>query len=136
MISLISEVHNALLAHARDGTPEEVCGVLGGRRESDTRVESVHRIQNVASQPRIKYVIDPEAQLDAMEDIETSGEDIVGFYHSHPDGPKEPSETDVTRATWPGFHYLIVSLPGQTVSAWRFDGERFERKEVVVLSRR
>ncbi|HET7325216.1 MAG TPA: desampylase, partial [Halococcus sp.] len=133
---LTNEVHDALLEHARDGTPEEVCGVLGGRCGSDTRVESVHRVPNVASQPRVEYVIDPEAQLDVMEDIETSGEAVVGFYHSHPDGPNEPSETDVTRATWPGFYYLIVSLPGQTVGTWHWDGERFEREEIRVLSRR
>ena len=135
MISLTSEVHEALLEHAHDGAPEEVCGVLGGRRKSDTRIESVHRVPNVASHPRVEYVIDPEAQLDAMEDIESGGQAVVGFYHSHPRGPEGPSETDAARATWPGFHYLIVTLDGQpSIGAWRWDGERFEKGVLNVIS--
>lgn len=132
MISLTSEVRDALLTHARDGAPAEVCGVLGGQCGSATHIESVHHVPNVATNPRVEYVIDPEAQLDAMEDIEAAGWEVVGFYHSHPTGPTGPSETDAARATWPGFHYLIVALDTQTVGAWRWDGEQFERERLTV----
>lgn len=132
MISLGEGVRETLLAHAQEGAPEEVCGVLGGRRDDPVRVESVHRAPNVAGRPRVEYTIDPAVQLDVMDDIEASGEEVVGFYHSHPVGPDGPSETDVARATWPEHYYLIVSLDGPTVGAWYWDGEGFERAAVSV----
>ncbi len=135
MISLTRETHEALLAYAQEGVPEEVCGVLGGHRESDTHIESIYRIPNVATNPHVEYVIDPEAQLDAMEEIESTGREVVGFYHSHPRGPEEPSETDAERATWPGFYYLIVALDGQpSISTWRWTGERFETGVLDIIS--
>ena len=132
MLRLDSAVRETLLDHAREGAPAEICGVLGGHRDDEVRIESVHRTPNVATRPRGEYAIDPAAQLDAMESIESEGSEVVGFYHSHPAGPAGPSETDATRATWPDFHYVIVSLDGPTIGAWRWDGERFERDEVVV----
>ena len=134
VISLSNGVCPTLLEHAREGAPEEVCGVLGGRRGNASRVESVHQVPNVATRPRTEYRIDPEAQLDAMETIEAAGRGVVGFYHSHPTGPREPSETDAAWATWPGFHYLVVSLDGLTVGAWRWDGERFENELLTISS--
>jgi proteasome lid subunit RPN8/RPN11 len=133
VIALTNEGRDALLEHAQNGAPEEACGVLGGRRESNIRIESIHRVPNVATKPRVEYVIDPETQLDAMEDIESTGKDVVGFYHSHPSGPTGPSETDAQRATWPGHCYLIVALDGEpSIGAWRWDGERFEREQLTV----
>ncbi|MFC6725709.1 Mov34/MPN/PAD-1 family protein, partial [Halobium palmae] len=84
------------------------------------------------------YELDPEAALEAIERVESSGRDVVGFYHSHPRGPLEPSATDRARATWPGYVYCIVVPGGESgtssegVRAWRWTGEAFESLDVEV----
>jgi proteasome lid subunit RPN8/RPN11 len=38
------------------------------------------------------------------------GEDIIGFYHSHPDHPAQWSQTDLSEAHWFGCSYVITSV--------------------------
>jgi proteasome lid subunit RPN8/RPN11 len=120
--------HDSLLEHARAGAPDEVCGVLGGVDPTDgpTRVTTTVAVPNVASSSETRYELAPEGMIDAIERTEESAEHL-GFYHSHPRGPPEPSATDRAQATWSGYVYAIVSLPDARVRAWRWTGERFER---------
>lgn len=132
MLVLTADVRDALLAHAREGAPREVCGVLGGSGGGRaTRVTSVHRVPNVAASPRTEYRLAPEDQFAAMEAVEAAAETVVGFYHSHPRGPPRPSATDEARATWPDHYYVIVVPDEALVGAWRWTGERFERESVA-----
>lgn len=136
MIEFTRDAYDAIVGHAREGRPLEVCGVLAGEHGDDvSRVERVYRAENVSETPETEYYIDPEAQLAIVEEIEEHGRDVAGFYHSHPAGPTTPSETDADRATWPGLTYAIVCLDGEPyVGAWRWndtDG-RFDQ-EVVRL---
>lgn len=136
MIELSRAAYDDIVAHARDGRPHEICGVLGGDYGDDvSRIESVHRAQNASETPETEYYIDPEEQLSIVEEIEGRNRDVAGFYHSHPAGPTTPSETDADRATWPGFSYVIVCLDGEPyVGAWRWnesDG-RFEQEVVRI----
>jgi len=137
-------VHDAVLEHAREGAPDEVCGVLGGVRATleaagaDDRASvarTVERVSNTAPTPRTRYELDPTEQFRAMESIEGAGGDLVGFYHSHPRGPPRPSATDEALATWAGYSYVIVSLggPEPEVRSWRWTGERFEREAVELV---
>lgn len=140
MIVLDPSVREAIVAHAREGAPEEVCGVLGGTysdtglSEGPSRVRTARRVTNVAATPRTRYELDPAEQFRAMEAVEGDGEDVVGFYHSHPRGPSRPSATDEALATWTGYSYVIVSLDGveSRLGSWRWTGEGFERERVEV----
>ena len=125
-LTLRPALRDRLLTLAREGAPEEVCGVLGGR---DGRVTRVEPVPNVAATPETRYELDPAATVEAIERVEDSTAHL-GFYHSHPRGPPEPSATDEAQATWPGFVYCIVSLPGSRVRAWRWTGDAFERLTV------
>lgn len=143
-IAFSHDAYEELVAHAHEGTPREVCGVLAGERtgleadasngdrESVRRVRSVHRAANVARSPRRTYLIDPEEQLVIMEGIEERGHEVVGFYHSHPTGPPHPSPTDEDRATWAGYSYVICLSDVPFVGSWRWNGERFV-PEIVSL---
>lgn len=138
MIELPRDVYDAVVDHAREGAPEEVCGVLGGEYGDEaTRVAAVHRADNAAASPTTEYYIEPGEQLTLMEAIESEGRDVAGFYHSHPAGPPRPSDTDVDRATWPGMSYLVVVLAGRYpyVGSWRWDGDagRFDQEVVRLL---
>jgi proteasome lid subunit RPN8/RPN11 len=81
-----------MVAHALAGYPLEVCGVLLGR---DGRVEGVVRTENrERERPRVRYEIAPEDLLRIQREARARGQEILGFYHSHPDHPARPSETD------------------------------------------
>jgi proteasome lid subunit RPN8/RPN11 len=152
-IVIPESVREEMITHAREGAPEEVCGILAGVRgkseedeseEDESRVEECHPAENVAENPRVRYEIDPREQLELMEAIEESGREVVGFYHSHPRGPAGPSATDAVQATWPDRSYVIVSLEGSeedvsdegdvSVGSWRWTGEEFVEESVRVES--
>jgi proteasome lid subunit RPN8/RPN11 len=133
--------YDAVLDHARDGAPEEICGVLGGTTGEGgegngggrRRVDTALPIENVADLRRTRYELDPAEQLERFEAIEDDGGEVVGFYHSHPTGPSGPSATDEAQATWPGASYVIVDVSGDpSLGSWRWTGERFEEETVRV----
>ena len=100
-------------------------------------VDRYRRAENVATNPRTAYELDPEEQLAHMQAIEDAGREVVGFAHSHPAGPPRPSATDERQATWPGYHYLIVSLDGTEpyVGCWRWTGAAFAAEPLGIRSR-
>jgi len=137
MIRFDSDTHGEVIQHAREGKPHEVCGVLGGNRDDgEAQVGYVRRVENVSETPRVNYLMEPEEQLEAIDEVQEAGYDVVGFYHSHPEGPEQPSETDAERANWPDHSYVIVSLGlGEPFTgSWVWTGEEFEQEEVVAES--
>jgi proteasome lid subunit RPN8/RPN11 len=116
----------AIEAHAAETYPEECCGFLIGTPETPARVASVRRARNIAETNRERrYVIDPLEQLSVEKALDMTREAILGFYHSHPNHPAEPSEFDRTHAvpwyTW----YVILSIVDRkpaSLRAWSFDG--------------
>jgi proteasome lid subunit RPN8/RPN11 len=82
----------AMLARALEGYPFEVCGVFLGRGSVVRRALAV--VNREVEAPRVRYQIAPEDLLRIQRDAESEGLEIVGYYHSHPDHPARPSETD------------------------------------------
>lgn len=77
---------------ARTGYPFEVCGVLLG--EDGTVREVVPVLNRETESPRVRYQIAPEDLIRIQREARDAGCEIVGYYHSHPDHPARPSETD------------------------------------------
>ena len=109
-------VVEAIVAHARDAAPAECCGVLLGFPEE---ILEALRVRNLADSPA-RYLLDPAEHVRIRRDARTSGMEVLGFYHSHPHSPAEPSDTDVAQAEYPGSLYLIVSLSGTRPAARLF----------------
>jgi proteasome lid subunit RPN8/RPN11 len=95
-----------IIDRARAARPKEACGLLGGR---DGCVTRIYPLPNTEQSP-VRYLAEPQAQLDAMLEIEERGDEIVGIYHSHLNAPAYPSPTDVAMAAYPDAVHLIVSL--------------------------
>jgi len=57
-----------------------------------------------------RYNIDPRELIRIQREGRERGEDIVGFYHSHPDHPAQWSPTDLAEAHWFGCSYVITSV--------------------------
>jgi len=103
-----------MIAQAREGKSEEICGVLSGRGNLVTRS---YRAKNVADQPIVTYNISPQDQYRIFRDIDEHEEELLAIYHSHPASPAYPSATDLRLAFYPEAAYIILSLawPDQPV---------------------
>ncbi|MFB6142949.1 MAG: desampylase [Halorientalis sp.] len=135
-LTLARPAYDTVVAHACDEAPAEACGVLGGTRGADEcSVDLALRASNAADDPHSRYELDPAEQGALLERVEGTGRDVVGFYHSHPEGPPRPSEADVAGATWAGYTYAVVDLSGSHpfLGAWRWTGADF-RQEAVALA--
>lgn len=100
-----SIVDDELLRLANAEHPREVCGLLLGR---DALVQEVRSCKNVHPQPTNHFEIDPQALIDAHRAARAGGPQVLGYFHSHPSGPPEPSATDRAHATVDGRVWAIV----------------------------
>ena len=106
-----------MLSAATTAAPEECCGILFGR---GGRIERALQAANVASEPRRRFEIEPQALVDAHRAARAGGPQVIGYYHSHPGGPAVPSATDREQAAHDGSVWAILGEGG--VTFWR-DGE-------------
>jgi proteasome lid subunit RPN8/RPN11 len=65
-----------------------------------------------------RYWIDPQDLLVAQRYARDRQINILGIYHSHPDHPAVPSESDRLLA-WSDYSYLILSVQSGIVSDYR-----------------
>jgi proteasome lid subunit RPN8/RPN11 len=113
MLKLARATYDAIRRHGEETYPYECCGVLLGRMsDDDTRVvASTARCGNTRTDsPHNRYNIDPRELVRIQREGRERGEDIVGFYHSHPDHPAQWSPTDLAEAHWIGCSYVITSV--------------------------
>ena len=121
MLKLSQSDYLSLRQHGEETYPHECCGVLLGRFDdngaesiSESVTKSVSRIARCgntrADSPHNRYQIDPRELIRIQREGRERGEDIVGFYHSHPDHPAQWSSTDLAEAHWFGCSYVITSV--------------------------
>lgn len=105
----------SVLAHAQEGYPFEVCGVFVGQ-PAEGRVQRIVRVRNREQEtPRVRYAIAPEDLLAVQREARAAGSEILGFYHSHPDHPARPSETDrriAGEGLSDGVVHVVVAVEG------------------------
>jgi proteasome lid subunit RPN8/RPN11 len=119
---------DALLRLAVASYPVEGCGVLLGHvRGRPTIVDAIAGRNLVTDRAHDRYELDPLDILAAERRARAEGLDVVGFWHTHPDHPAQPSRFDTERA-WPEYVYAICSTTAEGVADvrwWRLqdDGE-------------
>ncbi len=102
-----------LRQHGEEIYPHECCGVLLGTLDADCSkiVKAIVRCRNQRSDsPHNRYVIDPRELVRIQREARERGQDIVGFYHSHPQHPAHWSLNDLEEAHWTGCSYVITSV--------------------------
>ena len=114
--------------HAREAYPEECAGILVGMDTGETKVVvDVWRADNTHEGERERrFLIEPLKIKEFEDNARERDLDILGFYHSHPDHPAEPSEYDRDHA-WPYYSYIITSVSGQEIkdtNSWRLRDDR------------
>jgi len=112
MLKINSKEYSAIRQHGEETYPHECCGVLLGTMDGNERVvTSTARCGNTRTDsPQNRYNIDPRELVRIQREGRERGEDIVGFYHSHPDHPAQWSVTDLAEAHWIGCSYVITSV--------------------------
>ena len=112
MLKIECKNYEALRQHGEETYPHECCGVLLGHMDGDVRdVTSVARCGNTRTDsPQNRYHIDPRELVRVQREGRERGEDIISFYHSHPDHPAHWSPTDLAEAHWFGCSYVITSV--------------------------
>lgn len=118
---LAGSVGDTLRAASRAAHPEEACGLLVGRREGPNVIVVEATVGgNLAPQSRrTRFVLDPLHLMTVETEARTRGLDVVGTWHSHPDGPPRPSDLD-RDAAWEGWPMVIAGGQGDRAElrAW------------------
>jgi len=141
--------------HAAQDYPFECCGVMLGKANGVGKVVSeIVPLKNLRQDParaqewlplddptresgRNRFLIDPLEQLQVEKEARARGQDVLGYYHSHPDHPARPSIYDREHA-WPRFSYVIVSVEqgiARELTCWVLDekGETLCPEQVEVV---
>ncbi|MBI2902442.1 MAG: M67 family metallopeptidase [Candidatus Methylomirabilis oxyfera] len=126
-----------IIAHAEEGYPDEVCGIVIGK-PGDPGANAVRQCVNVANayheedpiryprDARTAYIMDPEGLLRVQLEADTKGLDFLVLYHSHTDHEAYFSRTDRDLALfeeeplWPGAQYLVVSVRNKKAQDLKF----------------
>lgn len=126
---VITTEHDAAIrAHATQDYPHECCGFLIGKANGDvvTLTRTVPAANTREDSPRNRFEIDPGELVKTDRAARTEGLGVVGFYHSHPDAPAQPSSFDREHA-WAGYCYVIISVrqgSPQEMRNWRLREDR------------
>lgn len=113
MISISYELLKKIIDDAVQRYPNECCGIIYGNVSGDgeKKSETIEEVFN-SFDDREKYhrfEITSETMLKAELYARKKGCEIIGFYHSHPNCPAEPSEYDRSHAL-PVYSYIIASV--------------------------
>ena len=138
-VHISRSVYEEILRHAKEAYPNECCGVLvGANYGGERKIFESHRANNInTDRAHDRYIIDPK-EFNLIDKMARScSMDVMGFYHSHPDHPDKPSETD---REWgqTGYSYIIVSVKGgkdTSARSWMIeeDTSPFTEEKIKIL---
>lgn len=138
-IEISAQDADRIRRHGEDAFPNECCGFLLGKADGDARrvVELFGADNEREDGARYhRFLITAEANMQSEKEARKKGLDVLGFYHSHPGAPAQPSEYDLDNA-WPWYSYIIVSVKenvAERMTSWVLADDRsaFREEELVV----
>jgi proteasome lid subunit RPN8/RPN11 len=129
VLTISKVLYDKIVAHARADHPDEACGVIAGPAGSD-RPERFIPMANAERSPTF-YRFDSMEQYHVWKEMDDRDEEPVVIYHSHTATEAYPSRTDISYASEPGAHYVLVSTrnPETEFRSFRIvDGEVTEEE--------
>src|SRR6202451_4874105 len=125
MLTLPGELRAAIIAHARADHPDEACRVIA-RPAGIDRPQRFIPMTNAERSPTF-YRFDSMEQLRIWREMDDADEEAVVIYHSHTATQAYPSRTDISYASEPQAHYVLVSTRDESETEFRsyriIDGE-------------
>jgi proteasome lid subunit RPN8/RPN11 len=107
VLTIDRATYDAIIAHARRDHPDEACGVVTGPEGSDRAVRFIPML-NAARSPTF-YEFDSADLLALYKQMAADDEEPIVIYHSHTATEAYPSRTDISYASEPNAHYVLVS---------------------------
>jgi proteasome lid subunit RPN8/RPN11 len=136
VLTIDRAIRDAIVAHARRDHPDEACGVVAGAEGSDRPTRYIPMV-NAERSPTF-YRFDSIEQLKVWREMDEQDEEPVVLYHSHTATEAYPSRTDITYASEPNAHYVLVSTRSEDRTDFRSfritDGVVTEEPVTVVES--
>lgn len=134
MLEIDQTLVDAVVSHARTDHPDEACGVIAGPAGSDRPVRFIPMV-NAARSPTF-YEFDSMDLLRLYREMDDRDEEPVVIYHSHTATEAAPSRTDISYASEPQAHYLLVSTrdpDSEEVRSFRIVDGVVTEEEVRIL---
>jgi [CysO sulfur-carrier protein]-S-L-cysteine hydrolase len=127
------DIYDAIVAHARRDHPDEACGVVAGPAGSD-RAERFIAMDNAERSPTF-YRFDSMEQFQVWKEMDDRDEEPVVIYHSHTATEAYPSRTDISYASEPNAHYVLVSTRDADAEfrSYRIIDGKVTEEEVTVV---
>ena len=139
MLKLFPEHEKIIRAEGESAYPNECCGILIGEID-DKGVKTVKYTEAIRNaredvEQYHRFLITPEDMMQAERNARKRKQDVVGFYHSHPDHPALPSDYDKEHAL-PFYSYVIVSVnkkKAEDLTSWELTADRknFESEKIL-----
>ncbi|MGH3165488.1 MAG: Mov34/MPN/PAD-1 family protein [Trebonia sp.] len=134
MLTISRDLRDRIIAHARADHPDEACGVIAGIAGSG-KPERFIPMENAERSPTF-YRFDSHEQLKVWREMDDRDEEAVVIYHSHTATAAYPSRTDISYASEPQAHYVLVSTRDAETTEFRsyqiIDGEVTEEPVEMV----
>ena len=132
MIVIPRDVLRQIVAAAEAAYPAECCGLLAGRPRPNGTIDVIraHPSDNLGKAPD-RFEIDPRLWVDLARALGRGPTKVVGLYHSHPDGPAQPSAIDLEAAWGEELIWVIVSVAGNPAEETRADAPRGQAVHVT-----
>ncbi len=109
-MKISAELREQMRALGERAYPNEGCGILLGGFGDEIEVVEVREGTNLReNRARDRYILDPKEILQAEKDARERSIEVVGFWHTHPDHPAQPSQYDADHA-WPEYVYVIMAI--------------------------
>ena len=125
VVKIKKQINDKLIEICEKGFPNEVCGVLIGKKNKEIFIiDDYYICENLNKERSIdRYELNPIDYIKAEDRAKKSNASIIGIYHSHPNHPAIASETDKMFA-WPDMAYLIYSIYDgkfKNLISWQID---------------
>jgi proteasome lid subunit RPN8/RPN11 len=131
-LRLEAGIAEAIRNHGVETYPNECCGALIG---TGGVVSHVAPLPNTTDEgARRRFLIRPSDYKFVEGEATRLNQELLGFYHSHPDHPARPSQYDLDHA-FPFFWYVIVSIQQsqpERMTVWRLADDRSQFVEATL----
>ena len=139
MLKLTGEIEEKIRQAGTDAYPNECCGILfGSEADGSHIVKALKPIDNAreSTEQYHRFLITAENMMQAELEARKLGLEIVGFYHSHPDHPAQPSDYDRDHAL-PFYSYIILRVAQgrpELMTSWQLQlsREAFDSEELEI----
>jgi proteasome lid subunit RPN8/RPN11 len=137
MFVSVSKKHiNQIKKHSEREFPREAVGALIGKYANEKmEIEEIIELKNETTEnPARRFFVSPESVYEIEMQCRAGGKEIVGWYHSHPNGSPDPSEEDLKNA-FPFYAYFIVSVvrgQAKEIKCWRLNATSNQFEECAL----